>query len=61
MTIAIAHPILHTSTGDAVNVTIQEFKTRCALPGTQGLDAHIFEVPDVYRTIDAGVSAIGAG
>ncbi|HEV3472784.1 MAG TPA: hypothetical protein VG408_06205, partial [Actinomycetota bacterium] len=61
VTIAIAHPILYTSTEDAVNVTIQEFKNRCALPGTQGLDAHIFPVPDVYRTIDAGVSAIGAG
>lgn len=61
VTIVIPHPIFHTATSDAVNVTIQEFKNRCAVPGTQGLDAHIFEVPAAYQKIDAAIAAIGAG
>lgn len=61
VTITVPHGIFYTSTGDAVNVTIQEFKNRCALPASQGLDAHIFEVPADYQKIDAATSAIGAG
>lgn len=61
VTIAIPHPIFHTATGDAVNVTIQEFKNRCALPATQGFDAHVFEVPAAYQKINASVEAIGGG
>ncbi len=61
VTVAIPHPIFHTATEDAVNVTIQEFKNRCALPASQGLDAHVFEVPADYQKIDAATVAKGAG
>ncbi len=61
VTIIVPHGIFYTSTGEAVNLTIQEFKNRCALPTTQGLDAHIFEVPAEYQKIDAATAAIGAG
>jgi hypothetical protein len=60
VTIAISHPVL-TATGHVVNVTIQEFKNRCALPASQGFDAHIFEVPADYKKIEADAAAIGAG
>ena len=60
VTIAMPHPVL-TATGHVFNVTIQEFKNRCALPASQGFDAHIFEVPADYQKIDADAAAIGAG
>lgn len=59
VTIAIAHPIFHGQTGEVNNVTGNEFEQTCATPVSQGLDAHVFEVPAEYQKIQAGVKAIG--
>ena len=60
VTIAVAHPIFHGQTGEVNGITANEFEQNCAVPTTQGLDAHVFEVPAEYQKLQAGVKAIGA-
>lgn len=59
-TIAVAHHFLTGTSGEMVNVTIQEFINRCAVPATQGFDAAIFEVPAEYQKVAASASAVGS-
>ncbi len=60
VTIAVAHPVFYATSGHIVSVTIQEFANRCAIPASQGFDAHIFEVPAEYKKVAASASAIGS-
>lgn len=58
-TIAIAHPVFYSTSGDIVGVTLQELKNTCAMPVTQGLDAFVVEVPAEYQGIQAFANAVG--
>ena len=55
--IAVAHTLLHSSTGEVNSVTAGEFEARCAIPATNGLDAHVFEVPKAYQKRTAEIAA----
>ncbi len=60
VTIAVAHPAYGATGGQLENVTVQEFREKCAVPATQGFDAAIFEVPAEYQKVAASASAIGS-
>lgn len=55
--VATGHPVLHSATGTLLSVTAQEFMNTCAIPGSNGLDAYVFEVPAEYQKINAYLSA----
>jgi hypothetical protein len=57
--IAVPHTLLYASTGEMNSVTGREFEARCAIPGSNGLDAYVYEVPKEYQAIDADIAAIG--
>ena len=57
--IAIAHPIFHSSTGSVNSITAKEFESTCAIPGTNGIDGHVLEVPKEYQGIQASIAALG--
>lgn len=59
-TIEVAHPVLYSTSGDILSVTVQEFKNSCAIPSSQGVDAYLFEVPVPYQKLEATASAIGS-
>lgn len=53
----LSHTLLIASTGEANNVTLQEFENRCEIPTTNGLDAYVWEVPKDYQKIQSNVAA----
>mgnify|MGYP000713443504 CR=1 FL=1 len=59
-TIAVAHPVFYSTSGDLISVTMQELKNTCAMPASQGLDAFIVEVPAEYQKIAATATATGS-
>ena len=61
VSIVANHPVLHSpSEGDVISVTAQEFKARCELPATNGLDGAVFEIPAEYQKIITSITAVGA-
>lgn len=60
VTIAVGHPAFNGNSGTIVGVTGQEFIQTCAIPGSNGFDAYVFEVPKQYRTINSAISAKGS-
>lgn len=58
-TIAVAHTMLYSSTGEPQSVTAKEFQNRCAVPASNGFDAYVYEVPKEYQTIQANIAARG--
>lgn len=59
--IRTGHHAAHSQSGTLVTVTAQEFIRTCAIPGTNGVDAAVFEVPADYKGLEASVKAIGTG
>ena len=59
VSLGVAHTFAYGTTGEVVSVTAQDFQQSCAVPTSQGVDAHVFEVPPEYQKIAAGVKAIG--
>lgn len=58
-TTEIGHPVLNSaSEGSLVSVTGQEFLTSCAVPGSNGLDGYVIEVPAPLRTLSSTVEAV---
>ena len=60
VSVAIGHPVFSSASGTLVGVTPQEFIQTCALPGSNGVDAYVFEVPKAYQKIQASIEATGA-
>jgi hypothetical protein len=58
-TIAIAHTMLFSSTGEVNSVTAKEFENSCAVPTTNGLDAYVWEVPAPYQTSEWTFKGLG--
>lgn len=61
VTIQVGHSAMYGNSGTVLGITAQEFINTCAIPGSNGLDAYVFEVPVDYQKIDTSVSAIGTG
>ncbi len=60
VTLGIPHPLAYSATGSVNSVTAKEFENRCASPATNGVDAHIFEVPKDYQSTVAIIDAVAA-
>ncbi|HVF12446.1 MAG TPA: hypothetical protein VNA87_05100 [Actinomycetota bacterium] len=61
VTIQLGHSILYGNSGQVIGITAQEFINSCAIPTTNGFDAHVWEVPAEYKNVDALITAFGAG
>ena len=61
VTVEIGHPMFHGNSGSLVGITPQEFLNTCAIPGTNGIDAYVFEVPAEYQKIQSQIEASGVG
>jgi hypothetical protein len=61
VTIEFGHTIQYGNTETVVGITGQEFINTCAIPGSNGLDAYVWEVPDTYKNVDAVITALGSG
>lgn len=61
VTIQLGHTVQHGTSGSVVGITPQEFINTCSIPSTNGVDAYVWPVPDAYKTVDATVTAFGAG
>lgn len=61
VSILLNHPVLNgASGGDVISVTAQEFRARCELPATNGLDGYVFEIPAAYQKINTYITAVGS-
>ena len=60
VTIATGHPVLNSASGSLVSVTGQEFLATCAIPGSNGLDGYVFEIPAEYQKINSYIEGFGA-
>ena len=60
VTIAAGHPAFYSTSGTLVSVTAQEFLQNCAIPSSNGADAHVFEVPKAYQKITSTIEATGS-
>ena len=59
-TMEVGHPVFSGATeGNLVSVTGQEFLATCAVPGSNGFDGYVVEVPADFQTISATVEATG--
>jgi hypothetical protein len=61
VTLAIAHPVVHSSTGSVNAVTAKEFEAQCGTPASNGLDGYVFEVPKAYQNRVASITATAVG
>lgn len=61
VTVEFGHPMFHGNSGSLVGITPQEFLNTCAIPGTNGIDAYVFEVPAEYQKIQSVIDASGVG
>ncbi len=61
VSIAAGHAAFYGTSGTLLSVTAQEFINTCAIPGSNGVDAYVFEVPADYQGIDSAISAFGSG
>ena len=61
VTVEFGHPLFNGYSGSLVGVTPQEFLNTCAIPGSNGLDAYVFEVPADYQKIQSSIEASGVG
>lgn len=60
ITIQAGHPAFHSQSGTLITITAQEFIRTCAVPGTNGVDAAVFEVPADYKGLTASIKALGS-
>jgi hypothetical protein len=58
-TIQAGHPAFHGQSGTLLSITAQEFLQSCAIPGSNGVDAFVLEVPADYAKVQATVDATG--
>ena len=59
-TINIGHPVFYGQAGTPLSLTAQDFLNSCAIPGSNGLDAYVYEVPADYQKITASIQAFGS-
>jgi hypothetical protein len=60
VSIQLAHPVFNGQSETVVGVTAQEFIQSCAIPGSNGLDAYVWEVPAEYQKIESTIVATGS-
>jgi hypothetical protein len=61
VSLGIAHPVVHGSTGSVNSVTAKEFEAQCGAPASNGVDGYVFEVPKEYQNRVATVYATAEG
>ena len=59
-TIAVAHPVFYGNSGSVNAITAKEFENTCAVPGSNGVDGFVLEIPKEYQKLQASISAVGA-
>jgi hypothetical protein len=59
VSIAAGHTMATSASGTLVSLTAQEFMNTCAIPGSNGVDAYVFEVPAEYQKIEAQLEVTG--
>ncbi|MFN2389897.1 MAG: hypothetical protein ABR575_09890 [Actinomycetota bacterium] len=59
--LGVPHPVFYGATGSVNAVTAKEFERRCAEPGSQGLDGHVFAIPAAFQKRAAAITATATG